>query len=136
MRKIVVLIFIVTLCMHAEVIAVVVGKQTPIEHLSAHQIKAVFLKKREFLDGIRMKPINLSPKSPLRRSFEKHLLKMDSETLERYWVQVHYRGHRPPYRVNSIESMIRFVERVRGAVGYLPQHEVPKDLKVLYRIAL
>ena len=45
----------------------------------------------------------------------------------------HYQGHRPPYRVESVKSMILFVKKVKGAIGYIPQSQVNKEVKVIYR---
>jgi len=60
----------------------------------------------------------------------------NSKRLERYWIREHYRGHRPPYRVDSIRAMVQFVTKVPGAIGYLPQNKVTKRMKVLYWIEL
>jgi len=120
----------------AENIAVVVGEKSPIEDLDRTQIRAIFLKKHIFVNGTALKPINLAPSSPLRKAFEAKVLQMDSKRLERYWIREHYRGHRPPYRVDSIRAMVQFVTKVPGAIGYLPQNKVTKRMKVLYWIEL
>lgn len=134
--KVIALMLFGSMFLWAENIAVVVGAKSPIEHLEREQIRAVFLKKQRFFNGMTLKPINLAPSSPLRKAFESKVLQMDTARLERYWIREHYRGHRPPYRVDSTRAMVEFVTKVPGAIGYLPQEKVTKKMKVLYWITL
>ena len=134
--KVIALMLFSSMFLWAENIAVVVDAKSPIEHLEREQIRAVFLKKQRFLQGIVLKPINLAPSNPLRKAFEAKVLQMSPTRLERYWLREHYRGHRPPYRVDSIRSMAKFITKVPGAIGYLPREKVTKKMKVLYWITL
>lgn len=93
----------------------------------------IYLKQRRYWKSVKLVPINLPPDSKLRKYVEKNLLKMDHFQLESYWLRQHYKGVRPPYRVESIESVIRFVKKVKGAIGYIPLSKLDKDLKVLYK---
>lgn len=136
MPRITALMLLGSIFVWAENIAVVVGAKSPIEHLEREQIRAIFLKKQRFFNGTALKPINLAPSSPLRKAFEAKVLQMSTEHLERYWIREHYRGHRPPYRVESIPAMAKFVTKVPGAIGYLPEDKVTKKMKVLYWIVL
>lgn len=134
--RIIAAVLLGSLLIQADNLAVVVGENTPIDTLDRNQIRSIFLKKRTFFNGIAVKPINLAPSNPFRKAFAAKILQMDEKSLERYWIREHYRGHRPPYRVESVRAMIRFVLNVPGAIGYLPQNKVTKKMKVLYWITL
>ena len=123
-----------SLALWAETLVVVVATTTPIPPLDKEAVKAIFLKKQLFINGIALKPINLAPSNPLRQVFESKVLQMDKEHLERYWMREHYRGHRPPYRVDSIRAMVQFVTKVEGAIGYLPQKSVTPKMQILYKV--
>ena len=101
--------------------------------LSSAQIKAIFLKKRLFLDGVALVPLNLGVKDPLRHTFEKQLLHMGFSRLKSYWSRQHYLGHRPPLNMHSQESVIAFVQKVEGAIGYVDAAHLTPDLHVIYR---
>ena len=136
MGKLLLWLWLGSLVLWAETLAVVVAKTTPIPPLDQDAIKAIFLKKQLFINGIALKPINLAPSEPLRQAFETKVLQMDKERLARYWMREHYRGHRPPYRVDSIRAMVQFVIKVEGAIGYLPQKSVTPKMQILYRVPL
>ena len=110
---------------------VIAHKDMP--RLSSAQIKAVFLKKRLFLDGVTLVPLNLGVKDPLRHTFEKQLLHMGFSRLKSYWSRQHYLGHRPPLSMHSQESVIAFVQKVEGSMGYIDEAHLTPDLHVIYR---
>lgn len=127
---------ILTLGIYAENLVFIVNKNTPIEHLSADDIKSIYLKKRTFWSNVKLTPLNLPPKNRLREQLEKRILKMDREHLQRYWMREHYLGHRLPFQVKTANSMIVFVKKVKGAVGYVPEEMADKSVKVVYRLRL
>ena len=57
---------------------------------------------------------------------------MSAQKLKNYWIKQHYKGHRPPYRVESVKSMILFIKKVKGAIGYIPLSKVDKSIKIIY----
>ncbi len=119
----------------AEPFVIVTHPSSPIERLSTEQAKAIYLKKRRFWKETKLTVLSLPPEAPLRGEFEQEILHMTPQELENYWMAQHYKGVRPPYRVESIQSMLLFVTKVEGAVGYLPKSAVTKDVKVIYESA-
>jgi hypothetical protein len=81
---------------------------------------------------VKLVALNLPPQDPLRKTFEHEILDMSSAQLDSYWIKQHYKGYRPPYRVESIASMILFIKKVEGAIGYIPLSKLDQDLKVIY----
>jgi len=105
----------------------------PIKQLLSGQIKQIYLKRMQFIDDMPIVPINYSARDPFRKFFEKNLLHISSKKLSKYWMKRHYLGIRPPLVQTSVESAILFVQKVDGAVAYIPESAVPSNLRVLYR---
>ncbi len=116
----------------AEPFVLVTHPKSPISKLTKGEAKEIYLKKRRFWGEVKLTTLSLPPDAPLRREFEQEVLAMSPNALDNYWMQQHYNGVRPPYRVESVESMVLFVRRVEGAIGYLPKSLVNKDVKVVY----
>jgi hypothetical protein len=129
--KIIFCLYCSTLLLYANEYALVGSpKLLPISKL---QIQAIYLKKLHYLHGIKVVPLNLEVNNKIRKSFNRHILKMNYEELKRYWMQQHYLGHRPPVSLHSQKSIISFVEKVDGAIGYLELQNVQKNMHILFR---
>lgn len=111
--------------------AVVASFATP--PLSQNKIRALFLKKSEYLGDTKVVVLNLALGNPVRSSFEKKVLHMSRLHLKSYWTRQHYLGHRPPISMKSQKSMQIFLKNVHGAIGYGELGKIEKDLHVLYR---
>jgi len=111
--------------------AVITNKK--MRELSPAQIKAVFLKKINVIDDVKVIPLNLGARNPLRLNFENRVLKMSFPRLKSYWIKHHYSGQRPPISMKSEASVIAFVKRVEGAIGYVNTNNLDKDVKTIYR---
>lgn len=103
------------------------------KEFSESEIKAIFMKKLTLKDDITLVPLNLEAGDPLRLSFEEKILNMDFEKLKSYWTKEHYLGHRPPISMKSQESVIAFVKKVDGAIGYIHANSVDDSIKVLHK---
>ncbi|MCK9472495.1 MAG: hypothetical protein PHX65_02485 [Sulfurimonas sp.] len=111
----------------------VVISNSKMKDLSTAQIKAVFLKKIALIDNLNAVPVNLSALDSIREKFENRLVEMDFERLKSYWTKEHYLGKRPPITMQSQESVIAFVKKVEGAIGYINAKNLDDSVKVLYR---
>lgn len=130
--KIVILLLLLNVTIVASDFAVVVNINSELSKLSKKQIKDIFLRKRHFVKGKKMVPVNISASSKLRLVFEKNVLKTNRDKLNRYWVKKHFQGISPPTVQSSDKAMSLFVKNVKGAIGYLPKNIVDSGLKVLY----
>ena len=126
------IIILLKITVYAAEYSVVIDRQTHIEKLSLKQIKDIFMMRRHFVDGVNMVPVNISASSKLRSEFEKKVLKINRDKLNRYWVKQHFQGISPPIVQSSDNSMKLFIKNVKGAIGYLPSAVVNSDLRVLY----
>ncbi len=112
---------------------VIANKESKIgKHLDANEIRRIYLKKRRYIDTLKLVPLNLSASDPLRESFQRTILSMSDRQLASYWAKQHYLGHRPPLTMMSVESVIAFVREVDGAIGYVPKESVDTSVKVIY----
>ena len=122
----------------SEDIVVIANSASGLTSLRKAELRMIFLGKRRFWHELKLLPLNLPPQKITRQKFEQNILNMDAEKLDTYWMIEHYKGHRPPYRVESVESMILFVKKVKGAIGYVPvsmlKGKARGGVKVIYRI--
>lgn len=133
MRAIVLLLLIMqSFGVSAAEYAVVVSRNNPIESMDLQKIRDVFLKKRSFEGEIKLLPVNLLGDAAVRKEFEQKVLQMRRNEINRYWINNHFRGISPPVTQASLVSVQKFVEKVDGAIGYLPIDMVDKDLKIVY----
>ena len=112
--------------------AVVVAKSSPIEAMNAEKIRDVFLKKRTFDGGNKLLPVNLLGDESVRKQFEVKVLQMQRDEINRYWITNHFKGVSPPVTQASLVSIQKFIEKVDGAIGYLPKDMIDDNLKVVY----
>jgi hypothetical protein len=112
--------------------SVVVARTTPLSSLDMKTLKGIFLRKRTFGHDVRLFPVNVLGEDAARRSFEELVLEMDREELNQYWIKSHFQGLSPPPTQASFRSVKAFVEKVTGAIGYLPSNMVDDQLKVLH----
>lgn len=117
---------------YGEEFVVVMQKNTALSNLSQAKVKMIFLKRQKMSQDRLLIPINLSPSSSIRKSFEKQVLGMSRNRLKSFWTNEHYLGHRPPLTMKSSRSTISFVEKIDGAIAYIPFREVNNNLKILY----
>ena len=116
----------------AEKYAVVVSRNVQLDVLDQNKVKDIFLKKRNFGGSIRLVPVNLLGDEPVRRVFEEKILRMQRDELNRYWISNHFQGISPPTTQASLPSIKLFVEKVDGAIGYLPIEMVNEELKIVH----
>ena len=124
----------IMLFLPSQEILVISDKNFKEENLSVKEIKDIFLSKKRFIGGEKILVMNHEFNHPLRRCFEKSILKKSQRSLERYWQKAYYEGKRPPKIVKSTQMLFSYMEKVQPSIGYVDQNaSVGKELKVLYR---
>lgn len=112
--------------------AVVVARESAITSMDQSRIRDVFLKRRNFEGDVKLVPVNPLGEDELRRRFEESVLMMNRDDVSRYWTNSHFQGISPPTTQASLDSVKRFVQRVEGAIGYLPVEMVDEQMRVLH----
>ena len=129
MKALILFLFLV-LFGFAKEYCVIANATLHIDQVTQESLRQIFLKKRRFIGEIKLVPLNQKPNSDIRHSFEKEVLHMSRHRLKRYWTVQHYKGNRPPVQLSSDASVVKFVQKVEGAVGYVDITKIPKDAKV------
>ena len=124
------LLLLLSLNLFANSYVIVASKH--VKEVSLVKLKALYLKKSFFINETKIVPVNLPANNPARISFEKNILKMDFNRLKSYWMKQHYLGHRPPITMKSQQSVVAFVQKVDGAIGYIERKNINETLEVLY----
>ena len=88
----------------------------PFDTIDSSDLRIVFLKKREFVGGKRIVPINASD-SKLRKTFQKKVLSMNDSEEKRYWQeQKVVNGIDPPA---SFITPLKAVFKIKGGISYV-----------------
>ena len=129
------LILIFVLQVNASNYVVITHKSLQHEKISHLALKMIFLKKLKTFHGLVVVPVNSSLLSPSRKSFEKNILSMSRHKLQAFWIKQHYLGHRPPIILHSPKSILEFVNKVPGAIAYIPQKNFDTNMSNISIIA-
>jgi ABC-type phosphate transport system substrate-binding protein len=134
MKKFIIFILLISfsISLYAGEYAVVVNKKNSIDKISKKQLKNIFLKKKYYIGNQKVIAINISANMSLRMHFEKSILGMSRELLNKFWTKQHFHGVSPPSTQSSTKSIKLFVKNVDGAIGYLPKNLIDNSLKVVY----
>ncbi len=98
---------------------VVTSANTPIEHLSKLELRQIWLKKRDRIGKVRVTPIQLSAKHPIRAGFDQWLYRKNFP-LDEYWLKQRIQaGEKPPHSVANEAFVLIYVERNPGFIGFV-----------------
>ena len=131
------LVFILCLSLfissYAIQIAIIANKNLPISKLNENEVRKIFLKKKMFIKGKKIVPVNLDADSKVRQLFQKYILKMDNEDYSLYWNKKYFNGIKPPIVLSSQEAVIKFIKKVNNSIGYVELEKVKgeKNIKIL-----
>jgi hypothetical protein len=88
-------------------------------------------RKQSWDGGKRIVPFNFPPKHAVRVAFDRSVLEMDPDDVARYWIDRRIRGgNAPPKQVSSAQLIVRLVEKLDGAIGYVPKSAVSSGVRV------
>jgi len=116
-------------------IYVIVNKDMHLEELDKSDIAAIYLlKKRSWENGDNIMPINLPAQSSARSRFTSAVFNSSPEKLSSYWDEMLFKGVNPPIIQNSEQAVILFIERVKGAIGYVETKPQNPQIKVIQQL--
>jgi ABC-type phosphate transport system substrate-binding protein len=116
-------------------LAVIVHPSNPIQ-LSIAEIAAIFKTSRRYWSGSnRIVPLNLPTGNDDRVFFDRIVLGLDKDAAQRFWIDRKIRGGEPPPRsVPQAELVLRIVQQLETAVGYVPRHLVNANVRAIARV--
>ncbi|HEX4337158.1 MAG TPA: hypothetical protein VH062_14670 [Polyangiaceae bacterium] len=100
---------------------VIVHPENPNRSVSRRFIADVFLKDISRWDGGEAaRPVDLRSDSPVRGRFSERVIRRSVSAVRSYWQQRIFSGRSlPPPELDTDEDVVRYVQRDRGAVGYV-----------------
>ena len=104
-----------------DAIAVVVGIHSKIETVGIDDLREIFLKRRRFwIDGSRLTPINSPADNPLRERFSRRVLGQSPQQMVSYWDRMFFNGINPPITLKSSAAVCAYLASDPTAIAYLP----------------
>lgn len=112
---------------------VITNPANPANAIDRQFLSDAFLKKRtRWSDDEAIRPVDLAPRSPVRRQFSSNMLGRTVEQVKAYWQQIVFSGRGvPPPELDSIDAVIEYVHRNPGALGYVAEGARLDGVKVL-----
>lgn len=117
-------------------LAVIVHPDVDVRQLNDVELEAIFLTDRRYWSGTKsIIPFNEPPRSDHRVLFDRVVLRMDPDTIARFWLDRRVRsGNPPPRQAPDSMTVTRLVAKLPGAIGYAPESMVTHDVRVVARI--
>jgi ABC-type phosphate transport system substrate-binding protein len=116
---------------HAD-LYIIANKELPIAQLEKSDIAAIYLlKKKHWENGDDIMPINLPATADARNRFTAEIFDSTPEKLGSYWDKMLFKGEMPPVTQSSEQAVIMFVERIKGAIGYVETKPQSSQIKIL-----
>lgn len=119
-------------------LAVIVNLQTRVSHMSAVEMETMFTRTQtRWSDGTPIVPINAPPGTDARIAFDHAVLRLDPDDVGRFWIDRRIRGlGLPPRHLGEPGSVLRVVEKLSGAIAYVPESVAASSgrVKVVARI--
>lgn len=118
-------------------LAVVVHPSVSVRALSTAELEAIFTSAMlRWPDGKTIIAFHYAPEDPVRRVFDRVVLRMGSEEIGRFWIDQRIRGGAaPPRRAPSPRLAARVVARLAGSIAYVPVADVgTENVRVVARV--
>jgi ABC-type phosphate transport system substrate-binding protein len=100
---------------------VIVNRANPANVVDRTFLREAFLKKTvRWGHGEGIRPVDLGSSSPVREKFSEEVLGRSVLAIRNYWQQLIFAGRGvPPVELEDAESVVRYVQKYPGAVGYV-----------------
>ncbi|MCB2106257.1 MAG: hypothetical protein KDE14_01095 [Rhodobacteraceae bacterium] len=116
----------------ARTVYVIANPSIQVSKLTQDELEKIYLLRQPYWpDGRAIVPVNREASSDLREFFSNLVLKQSMRSLSNYWDQMHFRGKSPPVVQGSNESVIAFVRKIPGAIGYVEELANLDGVKVM-----
>jgi ABC-type phosphate transport system substrate-binding protein len=118
-------------------LAVIVNEQARVSLMSAVEVETIFTRTQtRWSDGTPIVPINAPAGSETRVLFDRVVLRLGPDDVGRFWIDRRIRGMGlPPRNLSDPSSVMRVVEKLDGAIAYVPENLVPNArVKIVARI--
>jgi len=115
---------------------IIANKDLSAAQLDKDDIAAIYLlKKKHWENGDDIMPINLPAQADARTRFTAEIFDSTPDKLGSYWDKMLFKGETPPVTQNSEQAVILFVERIKGAIGYVETKPQSPQIKILHQFS-
>lgn len=115
---------------------IIANKDLPVAQLDKEDIAAIYLlKKKHWDNGEDIMPINLPAQAEARNRFTAEIFDSTPEKLGSYWDKMLFKGETPPVTQSSEQAVTLFVERIKGAIGYVETKPQSAQIKILQQFS-
>ncbi len=130
------LLFMLITCQQANAgIVLIMHKQSAINQLKAETIKELYLGLRQYVQKIRILPLDQDVGERSRQSFYHDLIKKPQSQLISHWSRLIFTGKgQAPVALSSDQSILMFVSNNPNVVGYIDERFLTDDVKVVFRL--
>ena len=118
------IVFVISL--HAQSWSVVTASKNL--HIKENALQNIYLKKMTQSNQYRLIVLNLSSTHTARKVFMQKVLHVNALDWSSYYDEMHFMGIKAPIVVESIASMLTFLHKIEGSVGYVPSSYVDDTL--------
>lgn len=113
-------------------LVVVVGNDSPLKGVSSAELRKLFLRNSESIQGGSLIPFNHPPGTPLRARFDQTILGMTAAEVGRYWVDRRLRGQPgPPRSADSAQLLKRVAAQLKNAITYIEADQIDGSVRAL-----
>jgi hypothetical protein len=113
-------------------LVLVVAKSSAVSNVTKAELNRLFSGDPIKLEGEAVVPFALAPSLAERRAFDRVVLGMGPDEVNKYWIDRRIRGQgNPPKSAPSPEVMAKVVASFPGAIGYLPAASLTPALKAV-----
>ncbi len=112
---------------------IIVHPSNPVNQLRSRDIESIYLfKKSTWGNRVRIFPINLPPRDPLREELSKKWIDRSSGEIENFYLMRALSGQgQPPIIVGTPEEVKTYIKNNRGAIGYIHKKDLDDSVKVI-----
>lgn len=113
-------------------LVVIVARDNPLMDVSTVELRKLFMRGSDSIQGKPLVPLNHAPSTPLRAKFDRVILGMSEAQVGRYWIDRRLRGQSgPPRSADSPQLLKRVVAHLNGAISYLPAEQLDGTVRAL-----
>lgn len=108
-----------------------------LESIELKQVADLYLGRTTKIGGITLEPVLYDASHPLRAVFHRQILKEDPHEFAEHWRKIQFLGgnQRPPRTFRSVEAVLKYVQKTRGAFALVPAEDLgTRDIQKVDRV--
>ena len=119
---------------YASDFVVITHPQNGIEKMSKDEIINIYMGRNSRMpNGLSAIPIDVTYSTADKARFYMFMMEKELAEINSYWARLRFSGQgNPPKQLESVEDVLEFVSRNKGALAYLDKKRVDKRVRVVF----